>query len=117
MHWDRSPNGPLEGPTQCWSVDFLTETLTHGRRFRVLAIVDDYTRECLSLVADTSLTGARVGRELDALARFRGKPLTIVSDTCGGPRTLSWVGTTSHQVSRPKMPLLRVLTAGYAMSC
>ena len=55
-------------------------TLTDSRRFRILAIVDDFTRECLCLVADTSLTGNRVARELDLLVARRGRPLTIVSD-------------------------------------
>ena len=47
-----------------WSLDFVSDTFTDGRRFRVLAVVDDYTRECLALVADTSLSGMRVAREL-----------------------------------------------------
>jgi putative transposase len=63
-----------------WSLDFLSDTISDGRRFRVLAIVDDYTRECLALVADTSLSGLRVARELDGVIRLRGRPDTIVSD-------------------------------------
>ncbi len=63
-----------------WSLDFVSDAFTDGRRFRVLAVVDDYTRECLALVADTSLSGLRVTRELDASARYRGRPATIVSD-------------------------------------
>ena len=63
-----------------WSLDFVSDTFTDGRRFRVLAVVDDYTRECLALVADTSLSGLRVVRELDAIIRWRGRPDTIVSD-------------------------------------
>jgi putative transposase len=63
-----------------WSLDFLSETISDGRRFGVLAIVDDYTRECLALVADTSLSGPRVARELDDVIRLRGRPGTIVSD-------------------------------------
>src|SRR5690606_32065907 len=51
-----------------------------GRRFRIMAVVDDCTRECLALVADTSLSGARVARELDRLILERGRPKTIVSD-------------------------------------
>jgi len=51
-----------------------------GRRFRILAIVDDFTRECLALVADTSLPGLRVARELDAVITRRGRPPIIVSD-------------------------------------
>ncbi len=63
-----------------WSLDFVSDAFTDGRRFRVLAIVDDYSRECLALVADTSLSGIRVTRELDSLIKHRGKPMTIVSD-------------------------------------
>jgi len=58
----------------------VSDALSDGRRFRVLAIIDDFTRECLSLEADTSLSGMRVARELNALVAQRGKPLTIVSD-------------------------------------
>jgi len=50
-----------------WSLDFLRDQLSDGRRFRILAVVGDFTRECLALVADTSLSGRRVGRELDAV--------------------------------------------------
>lgn len=63
-----------------WSLDFVSDAFTDGRRFRVLAVVDDYSRECLALVADTSLSGLRVTRELDDLIRQRGKPVTVVSD-------------------------------------
>jgi transposase InsO family protein len=57
-----------------WSLDFVSDTFTDGRRFRVLAIFDDYTRECLALISDTSLSGLRVVRELDAIIRWRGRP-------------------------------------------
>ena len=63
-----------------WSLDFVSDAFTDGRRFRVLAVVDDYSRECLALVADTSLSGIRVTRELDTLITRRGRPNTIVSD-------------------------------------
>jgi putative transposase len=68
------------GPNQRWSLDFVHDQLSDGRRFRILAIVDDFTRECLALVADTSLSGLRVGRELDAIIAERGKPAACVSD-------------------------------------
>jgi transposase InsO family protein len=63
-----------QGPNQRWSLDFVSDTLTDSRRFRILAVVDDFTRECIALVADTSLSGARVGRELDAVIARRGRP-------------------------------------------
>src|SRR5262249_52765101 len=62
-----------QGPNQRWSMDFLHDQLSDGRRFRILAIVDDFTRECLALVADTSLSGLRVRRALDAIIAERGK--------------------------------------------
>jgi putative transposase len=76
----RAPLAIPQGPNQRWSLDFLSDAFTDGRRFRILAVVDDFTRECLALVADTSLSGARVARELDAIIARRTKPLTCVSD-------------------------------------
>jgi putative transposase len=76
----RAPMALPQGPNQRWSLDFLSDAMTDSRRFRILAIVDDYTRECLTLVADTSLPGLRVTRELDAVIAIRGRPATIVSD-------------------------------------
>jgi putative transposase len=67
-------------PNERWSLDFVSDQLTDGRRFRILAIVDDCTRECLALVADTSLSGVRVARELDCMMVERGRPKMIVSD-------------------------------------
>jgi putative transposase len=63
-----------------WSLDFVMDTLVSGRRFRILTLVDDCTRECLGLVVDTSLTGPRVVRELDRIIETRGCPRMIVSD-------------------------------------
>src|SRR3546814_16498875 len=54
--------------------------MASGRRFRVLNIVDDVTRECLAAVPDTSISGRRVVRELTELIAQRGKPGMIVSD-------------------------------------
>jgi len=68
------------GPNQRWSLDFVSDAFSDGHRFRILAVVDDFTRECLCLVADTSLSGQRVTRELDAIAMVHGLPLSSVSD-------------------------------------
>jgi putative transposase len=76
----RAPLVLPHGPNQRWSLDFVSDTLTDSRRFRILAVVDDFTRECIALVADTSLSGIRVGRELDAAITRRGRPTMIVSD-------------------------------------
>lgn len=63
-----------------WSLDFVHDQFACGRRFRVLNIVDDVTRECLVAVPDTSISGKRVARELTALIARRGRPALIVSD-------------------------------------
>ena len=63
-----------------WSVDFVHDQMTSGRRFRIFNVVDDVTRECLAAIPDTSISGLRVSRELTALIERRGKPGMIVSD-------------------------------------
>jgi transposase InsO family protein len=68
------------GPGERWSLDFVSDSFMDGRRFRILCIVDDFSRECLALVADTSIGGHRLARELGILISERGKPKTIVSD-------------------------------------
>ena len=76
----RAPMVLPHGINQRWSLDFVSDTLSDGRRFRILAIVDDFSRECLTLVVDTSLGGVRVVRELERLGLERGTPQIIVSD-------------------------------------
>ncbi len=76
----RAPLTIPQGPNQRWSLDFLSDAFVDGRRFRILVVVDDFTRECLALVADTSLPGLRVVRELEAIVAWRGRPVTCVSD-------------------------------------
>lgn len=76
----RAPMAIPQGANQRWSLDFLSDQLSDGRRFRILAVVDDFTRECLALVADTSLSGGRVARELDLIIAVRGVPVSCVSD-------------------------------------
>ncbi len=63
-----------------WSLDFVHDQFAHGRRFRILNVVDDVTRECLAAIPDTSISGRRVARELTTLIERRGKPGLIVSD-------------------------------------
>jgi putative transposase len=76
----RAPLPVPDRPNACWSLDFVHDQMTDGRRFRVLVIVDDCTRECLGLVPDTSLSGARVARELDRIIAWRGRPGAVLSD-------------------------------------
>ena len=74
---------PLAVPSRVnerWSLDFVSDSFMDGRRFRMLCVVDDHSRECLALVADTSIGGHRLARELDRVISERGKPHTIVSD-------------------------------------
>lgn len=63
-----------------WSLDFVHDQFACGRRFRILNVVDDVTRNCLAAIPDTSISGRRVARELTALIERRGKPGMIVSD-------------------------------------
>jgi putative transposase len=67
-------------PNARWSIDFVHDQLSNGRRFRILNLIDDVTKECLAAVPDTSISGRRVARELDAVIARRGKPELIVSD-------------------------------------
>lgn len=76
----RAPMAIPQGANQRWSLDFLSDAFADGRRFRILAVVDDFTRECLALVADTSLPGLRVTRELDVIIGWRGRPAMCLSD-------------------------------------
>ena len=69
-----------QGPNQRWSLDFMSDALEDGRRFRVLNVIDDFSRECLAAVVDSSIGGARVARELDLIAELRGYPCLVVSD-------------------------------------
>ena len=74
---------PLRLPdtiNQRWSLDFVSDALSDGRRFRILCVVDDFSRECLASVVDTSIGGVRVVRELEQLVVKRGVPRMIVSD-------------------------------------
>ena len=67
-------------PNARWSLDFVHDQFACGRRFRILNVVDDVTRECLAAIPDVSISGKRVARELSAIIERRGKPGMIVSD-------------------------------------
>lgn len=85
---NRVPRVVPIGPDIQWSLDFMRDTLASGRVFRTLNVVDDATRECLAIEVDTSLSGHRVGRVLDTIARERGRyPSRIVLDN--GPECTS----------------------------
>jgi putative transposase len=76
----RAPLLTVAVPNARWSVDFVHDQFSHGRRFRIFNVIDDVTKECLAAVVDTSISGRRVARELTAVIARRGKPGLIVSD-------------------------------------
>jgi putative transposase len=83
----------LTRPNQEWAMDFMVDGLANGRMIRILSVVDAFTRECLALEADTSLSSARVIRVLEQLIEERGIPESLRSDN--GPeftsrRMLGW---------------------------
>ena len=76
----RAPMTIPQGSNQRWSLDFVSDSLVDGRRFRILCVIDDFSRECLATVVDNSISGVRVARELDRIAGVRGYPCMVVSD-------------------------------------
>ena len=105
----KAPAPVLALPNQRWSLDSVHDQMASGRRFRVLNIVDDVTRECLRTVPDTSIARRRVVRELAELIAERGKPGMIVSDngtTLTSNAVLAWyreIGVESHCIA-PRRP-------------
>lgn len=90
-----------EGPNERWSIDFMSDQLSTGRRFRILNIVDDYTRECPAQIVDFSISGERLVRMLDDLHKTRGLPKEVVVDN--GPELTSkamflWSQRTGAQI-------------------
>jgi putative transposase len=76
--WRGEKPAAAQRPNQRWSLDFMSDQLADGRRFRLLNVVDDFTRECLAVEVDTSLTGQRVTRVLERLGAMRGRPERLV---------------------------------------
>lgn len=84
------PRIPLtvpDKPNQRWSMDFIHDQLSDGRRFRILNIVDDYSRVCVAQLVDLSISGVRVVRCLEQIAESRGLPNILVMDN--GPEMTS----------------------------
>ena len=67
-------------PAQRWSMDFMSDPLSSGRRIRLFNVIDDFTRQCLAIVVDVSINGQRVARELTRLIDLNGRPEFIVCD-------------------------------------
>ena len=76
-----------EAPNQVWSIDFMSDTLVDGRRFRLFNVLDDFNRESLAIEVDTSMPSLRVIRVLNRIIAQRGKPANIRSDN--GPEFIS----------------------------
>ena len=94
----RAPLSLPNAVNERWSLDFVSDAFFDGRRFRILAVVDDFSRECLALIADTSISGTRTARELGRIAAWRGRPRTIVSDNgteLTSTAILKWSQTTA----------------------
>jgi len=77
---ERQPLALPTHPNQRWSMDFVSDGLGDGRKFRSLNIVDDYSRECMAAEVDTSIPGRRVVRVLEQLGERRGLPQVLVTD-------------------------------------
>jgi len=71
---------PATGPNQHWSMDFVHDQMLDGRKFRILAVIDQWSRECVSLEPGFRLTGRCVGHALDQAAIARGMPRAITVD-------------------------------------
>ena len=83
----RVPLPKPTGPNQVWSMDFIWDWVQTGRRLKMLAIVDDFTRECLAIVVDFGINGRRVAEVLDRLIEERGLVGAVRSDN--GPEFIS----------------------------
>ena len=95
---------------QRWSMDFVSDRLADGRWFRILTVVDQYTRECLCARADRSQSGEKVSEQLERVIALRGAPESITSDN-GSEFAGQVMGHWAHQVGvkldfiRPSKPV------------
>ncbi len=122
----RTPIAAALAPNARWSLDFVHDQMTDGRRFRILGVIDACTRECLGLIADTSISGRRVARELDRIIAWRGKPASIISDNgteltsnaiLGFAQENKVAWHTFNPASRRRTLSSRVSTAACATNC
>ena len=98
-----------EGPNQRWSLDFMYDSTSSGRRLRILNVVDDYTREALWMEVSTSISGQHVTRVLDRLIELRGKPKNLLTDNgpeFAGTALDAWTyeRKINHQFIQPGKP-------------
>lgn len=104
------------GPNARWSLEFVSDQFAHGRRFRILNFVDDVTKECLRAIADTSISGRRVARELTTIVasmqqtgfdRLEQRHRVHLQRCWPGARITPSTGTSSRPASRSRTPLSR----------
>jgi len=113
----RSRNGPRRAPqlanasaaNERWALDFLSDRLENGHAYRMLAVIDVFTRECLAIDLARSMPASRVVKTLERIAAVRGLPLMFTTDN--GPEFISatldrWAQTNGvqHSKSRPGTP-------------
>ena len=77
---ERQPLEQARAANDVWSMDFVSDSLSNGRRIRVLTVTDDFTRECVDMAVDHGISGQYVTRVLDRAARFRGYPAKVRTD-------------------------------------
>jgi putative transposase len=122
---ERGQKPPVSAANQRWSMDFRSDQLASGQRFRVLNVVDDFTRECLVMQVGTSITGADVARLLTTVLVKRAQPTVMVTDN--GPEFISkaldqWAMSAASFSSsiglenQSRTPISKVLTAEFEMN-
>lgn len=118
----RAPLLTVAAPNARWSVDVVHDQFAQGRRFRILNVIDDVTKECLAAVVDTSIAGRRVARELTTLIERRGKPGLIVSDhgtEFTSNAMLAWseeTGVPLHYIA-PGKPMQNGIREAFNLTC
>jgi len=107
---DRQPLLPATTINEVWSMDFVADSLTNGRRLKLLTVTDDFSRECVDITVDYGISGEYVTRLLDRAALFRGYPAAVRTDN--GPEFtsrafLGWVQTKRirHLLIEPGKPM------------
>jgi putative transposase len=114
----RVPFGDITGINEMWSMDFVSDSLFDGRRFRALTVVDNYSRECLAILVDQGIKGEQVAGILNRLKFLRGVPKRMRVDN--GPEFISkaldrWAYENSMQLdfSRPGKPTDNALVESF----
>jgi transposase InsO family protein len=110
----------------CWSVDFMSDVLMSGQRFRTFNLLDGFNREALAIEVDTTLPAARIVRALDQVTAWRGCPTKLRMDNgpefvsvalADGRKPTGWNWSSSSQASPHKTHLSSGSTAPSAKKC